>query len=75
MKIQYHPQTGKIIARKFAIDRLERAICGGDTGFCRACGAEQYGCEPDARRYRCEACNNREVYGAEELILMGAVMD
>jgi len=38
-------------------------------GLCVACGNEQDGCEPDARRYTCEACGESEVYGAEELLL------
>jgi hypothetical protein len=38
-------------------------------GFCTSCGAEAYGVEPDARGYKCEECNVRAVYGAEELIL------
>jgi hypothetical protein len=40
-----------------------------DPGLCLACGNEQAGCEPDARKYRCEACGERAVYGAEELLL------
>ena len=40
-----------------------------DPGFCLACGNEQGGCEPDARRYECEACGERAVYGAEELLI------
>jgi hypothetical protein len=38
-----------------------------DPGFCIMCGNEQGGCEPDARRYKCESCGARQVYGAEEL--------
>lgn len=38
-------------------------------GFCRACGNEQEGCEPDARNYRCESCGKREVFGAEEIAM------
>ena len=38
-------------------------------GFCRACGAQAYGVEPDARNYECEECGAREVYGAEEFLL------
>ena len=37
-------------------------------GFCKACGHDQGGCEPDARNYRCEACGKTEVFGAEELL-------
>jgi hypothetical protein len=39
-------------------------------GFCLACGADADGCEPDARRYKCEACGAFQVYGAEEVALM-----
>ena len=38
-------------------------------GFCIICGAESHGVEPDARRYACEACGERGVYGAEELAM------
>jgi hypothetical protein len=38
-----------------------------DPGFCIMCGHEQGGCEPDARRYKCESCGAKQVYGAEEL--------
>lgn len=40
-----------------------------DPGLCIACGAEAYGVEPDARKYKCEACGAHAVYGAEELLL------
>ena len=40
-------------------------------GFCTDCGAERYGCEPDARNYPCDECGERQVYGAQELLLMG----
>ena len=40
-------------------------------GFCIACGAEHYECEPDARKYECEECGEHQVYGAPELVIMG----
>lgn len=40
-------------------------------GFCLACGDIADGVEPDARKYRCEACGAAKVYGAEEIALMG----
>jgi hypothetical protein len=40
-----------------------------DPGFCVMCGNEQGGCEPDARRIRCEACGARQVFGAQELLM------
>lgn len=53
------------------VDRLMEA-CESDEhmGFCIACGDEAYGVEPDARRYVCESCDAKAVYGAEELLLM-----
>lgn len=39
-------------------------------GFCLACGNEQEGCEPDAREYTCEACGEKQVYGACEILMM-----
>ena len=63
---------GKIILKKFSMARLERAAADGWIGFCRVCGAEAHGVEPDARRYTCESCEMNFVYGAEELALMGS---
>lgn len=52
--------------------RILAAIESGDSvGFCKACGAEAYGVEPDARNYRCESCGQSEVYGAEEMLIAG----
>jgi hypothetical protein len=52
--------------------RIMRAIESGESiGFCKACGASQGGCEPDARNYPCESCGAREVYGAEECLMAG----
>ncbi len=54
------------------IDGAQRQMFGTDNvGFCRACEAEADGCEPDARKYECESCGEREVYGASELLMMG----
>lgn len=43
----------------------------GTLGACRACGEHTSGVEPDARGYECDACGAREVYGLEELVVMG----
>ena len=44
-----------------------------NSGFCLSCGADIDDCvEPDARGYRCFVCGDTEVYGAEEIMLMGA---
>ena len=52
------------------VEACERQMTSLDNpGFCLACGNEQDGCEPDARRYECEACGELQVYGAEELLM------
>ena len=50
-------------------DRVIEAIEADDyLGFCVACGEEAFNVEPDARRYSCESCGARAVYGAEEIL-------
>jgi hypothetical protein len=52
------------------LERVIAAVEEDDSlGFCTACGEDAYGVEPDARKYECEACGERAVYGAEELLL------
>lgn len=53
------------------MEAAERQMFGTDNpGFCLACGNEQEGCEPDAREYECEACGEKKVYGASEIVMM-----
>ena len=59
--------------RSITVDRVLGAVERQRTtldnpGFCIACGQDADGCEPDARRYECESCGERAVYGAEELM-------
>ena len=42
-------------------------------GICLSCGAMAGECEFDAREYQCEECALEEVYGTEELLLMGKI--
>ena len=42
-------------------------------GICLECGAEREMCEPDASHYDCEECGMNEVYGVQELLLMGNI--
>lgn len=42
-------------------------------GLCLSCGESQSGCEPDARKYLCESCEKKMVYGVPELLIMGLV--
>ena len=58
---------------KVSIERVMELVEEDDNmGICLACGEEAYGVEPDARRYRCESCGKRMVYGAEECLIMVA---
>jgi hypothetical protein len=63
---QYRPVLTEAEASRLMFD-------GDGAGFCLACGEEASGCEPDARRYECESCGERKVYGIEELVVMGLV--
>ena len=64
--MKLHPSlTIDIIA-----DAVERRMCALDNpGFCVSCGLEHHNCEPDARKYRCEGCGDKAVYGADELLI------
>ena len=62
----------KLIKRTFTLEQIMEADAD-QAGFCLACGAQQYGCEPDARNYVCEVCGDRKVFGASELVVMGLV--
>lgn len=42
-------------------------------GLCRHCGSVAECVEPDARNYKCGACGMLEVFGLEELLLMGEI--
>lgn len=65
-RIKLHPSitAERVIA---AVERYQTSL--DNPGFCVACGEDADGCEPDARRYECECCGERAVYGAEELLL------
>jgi hypothetical protein len=55
---------------KVSLEQVLEAVEADDCrGYCLACGAEAFNCEPDARAYLCESCGAHEVFGAEELLL------
>lgn len=52
-------------------EACEREMTSLDNpGFCIACGEEADNVEPDARKYQCDFCEVRAVYGAAELAMM-----
>jgi len=57
---------------KLDIQSVMEACSNDDnTGFCIVCGEEHYSIEPDARNYKCHACGELKVFGAEQIILEG----
>jgi len=66
--VKIHPS----VTSERVCEAIERSHRGLDNpGFCLACGEEQDGCEPDAEEYKCEICGERQVYGAEEILIAG----
>ncbi len=62
------------ITQERLMDAMQRGMDTLDNpGFCLACGEDADACEPDARNYTCECCGESEVFGAEELMMMGVV--
>ena len=54
-------------------DELMEAIVNDEmAGFCLDCGERTSSLvEPDARNYTCDGCGQPQVFGAEELLIMG----
>lgn len=50
-----------------AVERRNNSL--DNPGFCLACGLEANDCEPDARNYECDGCGEKQVFGAEELLM------
>lgn len=61
------PKPTREDVEDFAVECCENDC---NDGMCLACGNIQGDCEPDARRYKCEVCNERKVYGGQELLIM-----
>lgn len=57
------------ITRAAVSEAAHRYITDLDNpGFCLECGHQQDGCEPDMRGGPCEACGEKAVMGAMELL-------
>jgi predicted RNA-binding Zn-ribbon protein involved in translation (DUF1610 family) len=60
-----------VVPQERLLQAVKETMFGtANIGFCRVCGTEVDGVEPDARGYECPECGAQEVYGAEELLLM-----
>ena len=72
--VQYKTKAGKMqFMPVMSTARMNEVMNGSNEGFCLACGSVQDGCEPDARKYTCESCNEPKVYGFEELLMMNLI--
>lgn len=57
-----------------SFDEVEELLSEGGHGYCRACKEESESyCDPDQRATKCSFCGENEVYGLEELIMMGEI--
>lgn len=70
-----HQRTDMKLHAKVSQDQLlamvEESMFGmSDGGFCMACGEEAMNVEPDAVGYECESCEESQVFGAEQLLLL-----
>ena len=66
-----YPQEKRIEMSNTALALAEENLFGtSNDGLCLQCGSVQGGCEPDARKYKCEDCGKHTVYGAEEAVMV-----
>jgi len=73
MEMVSHTNKGKDF---YSFKMSESEFIGLDNeneGLCVFCGDSAFGVEPDARKYECESCERKGVYGAQELLLMGLI--
>lgn len=68
--MSWGPKEASAWANDHADSILEAVEQDNNTGYCIACGAEAEMCEPDVARRRCQSCDERAVYGAEQLLLL-----
>jgi len=55
-------------------NEISDAMADGMGGACLNCEERVREVEPDARNYKCEFCGEMEVYGLEELLMMGEII-
>lgn len=70
-------QTGQIVDAPFLVLTEKEYMKHWEeyAGFCFKCGdVQEDGVEPDARAYRCYACNENKVYGAQYGVLFNRII-
>lgn len=73
--VEKHQKDGSVkILKMFEMSEAQyRDLSNDNGGLCLSCGEISYCCEPDARGYACEACDENRVYGLDECLLMGRI--
>ena len=61
------PKPSKLELLNIALDLVK---ADENQGVCFACGEIADCVEPDASKYQCETCQEWQVYGAEEALLI-----
>jgi hypothetical protein len=66
-------QYGKnsVLGKVKITESIYHSLDSESAGICLHCGIVETGIEPDARGYECSECEQKKVYGTQELILMG----
>ena len=61
----------KVSVQQISMEELEQ-MNEQSMGYCPLCREWTTGrCEPDARKYPCEKCGEKSVYGAEDAVMYG----
>ena len=71
------PEDHNPINQDDLLEAIKSSTFGDEfVGFCISCGSQHYdGIEPDARNYPCDNCDRPQVFGAQELLIMGYLKD
>jgi hypothetical protein len=76
-KVAYTTRTGQKFFKPVISEHKLTNIMFSDmsgAGWCLACGRDTDGVEPDARKYTCDSCGEKKVYGIPELVMMNLVV-
>ena len=64
-------KTGKTYFIPFESELNEALELDENRAFCIRCGDTDQTIEPDVERAECECCEQRGLYGAEQLLILG----
>ena len=64
-------KSGKTYFIPFESELIEALELDENRAFCIRCGDTDQTIEPDVERAECECCEQRGLYGAEQLLILG----